>query len=64
MAEAQLTERIIIRVTPEMKEAIEQQLPNPSQFVREAINNELIRRNYYKSPYGEIGFVPKYEGNE
>lgn len=41
MAEAQLTERLIVRVTPEMKNKVEKQLPNPSQFVREAINLKL-----------------------
>ncbi len=41
MAEAQFTERLIVRVTPEMKKKVEKKLPNPSQFVRDAIKSQL-----------------------
>ena len=41
MAQAQYTEVVCIKVTPDMKKQIEKQLPNPSQFVRDAIKKEL-----------------------
>lgn len=41
MAEAQYTEILCVKVTPEMKKKVEQQLPNPSEFVRDAINKAL-----------------------
>jgi hypothetical protein len=41
MAQAQYTEIVCVKVTPEMKKAIEKKLPNPSQFIRNAIKRAL-----------------------
>lgn len=41
MAQAQYTEIVCIKVTPKIKKQIEKQLPNPSQFVRDAIEKAL-----------------------
>ncbi len=45
MAKAQYTERLIVRVTPEMKNKVETEMPNPSQFVRNAINDKIKTKN-------------------
>ncbi len=48
MAEAQYTETLILRMTPEMKRRVMNKLPNPSEWVRNLIDRSLGNGNYEK----------------
>lgn len=41
MAKAQYTQTVCIKVTPDIKTAIDKKLPNPSEWVRTAIQKQL-----------------------
>ena len=48
MAKAQYTETVCIKVTPEIKTTIEKKLPNPSEWVRTAIQKQIKNEKVIK----------------
>lgn len=45
---AHLTETLCVKITPELKEKIDRKLPNPSEWVRDALQRRIKDENKVK----------------